>query len=263
MLAYNARLLNSDPTRTVLIRRSAEAEIRRRFGRVRNLLVIERDDVQRAIAGFVGDWREHIERAYMQGARRSWTDVNILLPQGRLETIARRDQFLIDLMPTIRRDIEQLNSRLHTELLNVASNTHTRINRIVSDNLPLGETRRLVREEINKGIRAGQRVVRTEIIRAHAKGQLAALGQSGVARVGIKVEWVGSGLGVTAKGHPSPCPICSAFIGKIFDIENANGLIPAHPNCLCSFSPILEPTPEELESRGRVRRILARGRRRA
>lgn len=252
------KILFTDPTRTKTLRKSAETQISKRFTLLRKSVEPTRNDIERALATWVGDWRLFLERAYTQGVRRSWTDVNAVLDQSKLETKIRRDQFLRDLSPTAEKDITQLSDRVYSEMQNVASNTYTKIQRIIADNLPANQTKKLIREELDKGQRAGYRVVHTEIIRAHARGQLAALKQSGVSKVGVMVEWTTSGLGLTAKGNPSPCPQCSAMRGVVFKIEEAYNLIPRHPFCLCSFTPVLEPSPEQIRSKREVQRALRR-----
>lgn len=68
-------------------------------------------------------------------------------------------------------------------------------------------------------------VARTEVSRAFVMGRLEAYKQMGV--VG-KVQWI-----VTADERL--CPICGAQEGTTYKLEDANGVLPAHPSCRCTF----------------------------
>ena len=73
-------------------------------------------------------------------------------------------------------------------------------------------------------------IARTEIIHAHAEGQLDAFKRLGVEELGVKAEW-------STAGDDRVCPLCGANEGKIFTIDEARGLIPLHPNCRCTWIP--------------------------
>lgn len=74
-------------------------------------------------------------------------------------------------------------------------------------------------------------------IRAHAEGQLSAMNKLGVEGVYAAVEWSTSKLGVTNLGNPSPCKVCAPMANVVFSLEEAEGLIPRHANCMCSWIP--------------------------
>lgn len=64
-------------------------------------------------------------------------------------------------------------------------------------------------------------IATTELAAAASEGTLAAYKENDIKRV----EWV---------TDDSPCPeICEPNSGKVFDIDEAQGLLPAHPNCEC------------------------------
>lgn len=75
-------------------------------------------------------------------------------------------------------------------------------------------------------------VARTETASAYSQGSIAAYQASGVVK---QTEWL---LG------PDPCEICQALDGMTADLgeEFADGISgpPAHPNCTCVLSPIVE-----------------------
>jgi len=71
---------------------------------------------------------------------------------------------------------------------------------------------------------------RTEIINAHAEGQLDAFGKLGIEELGVMAEW-------STAGDDRVCERCFGMEGQTFDIKEARGLIPLHPNCRCSWIP--------------------------
>jgi len=75
-------------------------------------------------------------------------------------------------------------------------------------------------------------LTRTEIIRAHAHGQLQEFKNWGVLGVGVLAE-------LATAGDPRVCEICASLEGRTFTIEEAFGVIPVHPQCRCVWLPYL------------------------
>ncbi len=73
-------------------------------------------------------------------------------------------------------------------------------------------------------------IVKTELARAENEGALLAYTQSDVVE---EVEWV------TAGDERVDKHICLDMDGKRFSLEDAKGLLPAHPFCRCRFKPIV------------------------
>jgi len=73
-------------------------------------------------------------------------------------------------------------------------------------------------------------IARTEIIHAHAEGQLDSFERLGMNDLQLAAEWVTAG---------GACPKCSAMAGRVYTIKEARGLIPFHPNCRCAWVPVL------------------------
>jgi HK97 family phage portal protein len=82
---------------------------------------------------------------------------------------------------------------------------------------------------------AAEIIARTEANRAYNEGNLDALGQAGVERA----QWL---LASDA------CPVCVELaettpgdkLGKIMSVDEASGVIPAHPQCRCTWVSVLE-----------------------
>jgi len=77
--------------------------------------------------------------------------------------------------------------------------------------------------------RRAEMLARTEMIRAHAQGQLQEMRNWGVEGVHVVVEWVAGGRNV--------CPACMALQGQTFSIDEAMNKIPLHPQCRCCWLP--------------------------
>lgn len=76
-------------------------------------------------------------------------------------------------------------------------------------------------------------IARTEIIHAHAEGQLDGYEKLGVKEVGADMEW-------STSGDSRVCEKCSMMEGVIYKIEEARGKIPLHPNCRCAWIPVAQ-----------------------
>lgn len=144
--------------------------------------------------------------------------------------------------PVAVEKVQLLAGRTFDELENVTTQMSTAMSRTLTDGLVQGKSPREIAKDLGKSVEGlGEKralvVAQTEIIRAHADGQLEAMEQLGVEEVGVSVEWSGSGLGVTKKGNPSPCPACAPLVGVVLTLAEAKGKIPYHPNCRCSWTP--------------------------
>jgi SPP1 gp7 family putative phage head morphogenesis protein len=132
--------------------------------------------------------------------------------------------------------VKMVYTRAYDELKGVTSAMDARISRVLGQALVDGrgprETARTLKKEITEfGKNRARTLARTEIIHAHAEGQLDSLERLGINKVQTQVEWL------TAS---NPCPQCAARSGEILTIEQARGLIPYHPNCRCAWAPYFD-----------------------
>lgn len=72
--------------------------------------------------------------------------------------------------------------------------------------------------------RRADMLARTEIIRAHHLATIQEYRNFGALKIHLKAEWN------TGKDD-RVCPICAAREGKVYTLDEAEGMIPAHPNC--------------------------------
>lgn len=76
-----------------------------------------------------------------------------------------------------------------------------------------------------------QILARTEIIRAHAQGQLQEFKNWRVAGVSSMAEFL-------TAGDDRVCQQCSGMESNIYTIEEASNIIPVHPQCRCIWIPV-------------------------
>lgn len=200
-------------------------------------------------------WTSYIEEGYRKGAGRAFSDTNRRL---RLEAEAEgvadfyrgtKEEFLrasFARAETIDK-VKLLASRTLMDLKGATDTMATQMRRELVDGLTQGMNprelgRRLAKKVDGIGRVRGQMIARTEIIRAHAEGQLDALDAMGIEEVGVMVEWETVGA--------EACLECSVMQGAVFRIEEARGLIPRHPNCRCCFIPSNVGEPH----RGQIRK---------
>lgn len=133
--------------------------------------------------------------------------------------------------------VQAVLGALAKNIKDVAETTKDEIRALVSKQASEGwSVEQLAKEIRAKGEIASRSraltVARTETAAAYSQGSIAAYQASGVVK---QTEWL---LG------PDPCEICQALDGTRADLgeEFADGINapPAHPNCTCALSPVLE-----------------------
>lgn len=184
----------------------------------------------------------YIDSAYRKGLRNAYLSTR---DRGVWTEQDTAEEFVDHLMfaPESTSKVRLLATRAFQNLKGIGEAAAAEMNRIFADGLIQGlgaiEIAKNLREkldEINQ-VRA-MRLARTEIIHAHAEGQLDAFEELGVEELGIIAEWS------TAKDE-RVCPRCAEREGKRYKVSEARGLIPLHPNCRCTWVPFIQ------ERRGR------------
>lgn len=201
-------------------------------------------------------WTKYVEYGWRRGAARAFEDVNQrkkweVHPDtiGDLYT-GGREQFLQSSFnhPESVEKVKLLASRTFTDLEGVTQVMSTHMGRVLTDGLTMGQHPRVIATHLARVVdRIGKHraltVARTELIRAHAEGQLDNMERLGVQDVGVVVEWL-------TTGDSKVCPLCEPMQGIVLSTKRARGLIPHHPNCRCAWAPSFEPrsSPEEVET---------------
>lgn len=288
-LSKQRAALNRDPTRTTLLRRRFEQEVKKRWrlliAKVKHL-VGDQDafglDLPRPVANtmfsydtsegklkrfrswlrnemgstLAGDAliQKYIDESYTRGTARSFRDLRRIdktaltaltdgtttgpsFPPGTTpsEEETRYLRMRASRGATVQK-VKLLAGRTFAEMEDVSAKAGTRMSRVLVEALVNGysakKTARLMSEQAEIEMDRALVVVRTEMVRAHAEGQLDMLSEAG-ARVRASVEWETAGDG-------KACPKCSRHEGNVFAIDDARGMIPAHPNCRCAWIPVRE-----------------------
>lgn len=184
-------------------------------------------------------WEAFAEQGFRKGAGRAFDDVNRQYYTSKPDFAeGGRDQFLRSSFgrPESAEKVKLLASRSFTDLRNVTEDMATRMSRILVDGLVEGKGPRSIADEMDDvldiGLRRADTIARTEIIRAHAEGQLHAFEKLGVTEIGVEVEW-------STAGDERVCADCAAMEGKTFSVEESHNMIPLHPNCRCAFLPVV------------------------
>lgn len=192
------------------------------------LLAVENDEV----------WlKKYIEQSYRKGAGRAFDDAKkSLLNEGEFNR-GERSQFLEGLMggPAGEERVKLLASRTLSDLQGVSDAMGQRMGQILTDGLIQGSSARDIARSMNQAIskitkNRALTIARTEIIRAHAEGQLDALENLGVTEIGVMVEW-------STTGDDRVCPLCQPLDGIVVKVKEARGMLPRHPNCRCAYIP--------------------------
>ncbi len=181
---------------------------------------------------------KYIESAYKRGAMRAYVQAR---PETMGETVdfyrGKRSQFLESSFqaPEAVSKVQLLTLRTFDELEGISGAMSQKISRVLSSGMVDGKgPRELAREmfkEVNGISRARARTIaRTEIIHAHAEGQLDSFEQLGVEGVSPMAEWL-------TAGDNEVCDECEPLQGVVMTIEEARGLLPRHPNCRCAWIP--------------------------
>jgi len=181
---------------------------------------------------------KYVQSAYRQGMLRAYTDST---KAGMMEKpdwyAGSRQQFLQTAFgqPETMQKIQLLATRSFEELKGVTATMSQQMGRILAKGLAAGMGASTIARDMVKSIGAltrsrAQMIARTEIINAHAEGQLDAFRVLGVKQLGIQAEW-------STAGDALVCPECAAMEGKVYNTEDAHGLIPLHPNCRCAWIP--------------------------
>lgn len=185
----------------------------------------------------VEDW---INAAHGKGAGRAYTELRRVMPEddvARLKELQSREAFIKRMKvhkPTVEK-VNLLASRTFNELEGVNNIMASRMSRMLAEGLATGQSPNTIAArmvaETKLGAARALAIVRTELVRAHAEGQLDAMSGLGQSSVTAQIEFVSA-------DDSRVCPRCSGLAGRVFGVEEARGIIPVHPNCRCAWVPV-------------------------
>lgn len=136
-------------------------------------------------------------------------------------------------------------TRVYSDLVGVTDQMDTMISRVLSRGVAEGRNPRDIARDLVRQVdisrNRARTIARTEVISAHAEASLNSYKEAGLEGVRVRAEW-------STAGDDQVCPECEDMEGKEFDIDDAHGLIPLHPNCRCAFIPVvLNPEGKSLQ----------------
>jgi len=180
----------------------------------------------------------YVESAYKKGVLRAYMDSHkedTDKPAGFME--GTREQFLQQAFgaPEAVSKIKLLGTRTFEQLKGFSAQMATDTRRVLMDGISRGANPRQIATQLKKqvagmGNKRAATIARTEIIHAHAEGQLDSFDRLGAEELAIMAEW-------STAGDDRVCPQCAPLEGTVFTVKEARGLIPRHPNCRCAWVP--------------------------
>lgn len=166
--------------------------------------------------------------AYKKGVERAYDQTSKAVDSNREEFL--RTSFGAQVAPAT---VQLIAAQSYSDLQGVTDAMSAKMVKVLVKGFTEGESPKLIARtlaaEVDMSYARAQTIARTEVIRAHAQGQLNALKSLGVDRIGVQVEW--------STGGQNICALCAKMQGRVYTIDQAMGLIPAHPNCKCAFIP--------------------------
>lgn len=204
--------------------------------------------------GLLNDWpNKYISDAYKRGILRALYEMRKAKYKVPLAAEIGGEDFMLTLSPHIN-TLELLYVRVLSELKGITSQMEQQIVRVLAAGFAKGDSaskiaKKLVAVINGKGVgdlaitdtlgrfiparRRAEILARTEIVRAHHLAMIQEYKRWGVEGVTVIVEW-------KTAGDDKVCPDCASLEGKTFTIEEAEVLIPYHPQCRCCVIPILK-----------------------
>jgi SPP1 gp7 family putative phage head morphogenesis protein len=187
-------------------------------------------------------WRKFIERGFKKGAGRAFDDYAKKHPELAGQTgdyyKGSREHFLRTsfAQPVSVEKVKLLAARAFNDLDGITRAMSTDMSRTLvkgfTEQIGAKEMARRLSKDVDIGRSRAERIARTEIIRAHAAGQLGAMKGLGVKELGVQVEY-------STAGDDQVCPECADLEGEVYDVDDPEiqDLIPLHPNCRCAWIP--------------------------
>jgi SPP1 gp7 family putative phage head morphogenesis protein len=181
---------------------------------------------------------KYVESAYKRGQVNAYLSTKQAKLLDELGVGSQtQEQFLRDSFsaPETVSKLRLLGTRTYEQLKGISSKMSSDMSRILAQGLADGSNpnriAKTMSDEIDKISRSrATTIARTEIIHAHAEGQLDAFDELGVKKLGVVAEW-------STAGDDRVCPDCQEREGNLYALDEARGLIPLHPNCRCTWVP--------------------------
>jgi len=143
--------------------------------------------------------------------------------------------------------IQSLATRTFEEMKGFTADNKQILGRTLADGMANGDAPLTIAKDMTDQIDGLTRsranmIARTEIVRAHAEGQLDAFDALDIDSLGMMAEWA-------TADDDAVCEDCQdGADNSPYTVDEARGLIPLHPNCRCSW------IPAPVDKKGRIDR---------
>ena len=182
----------------------------------------------------------YIESAYQKGTKRAYMQArseDMLEPVEGYASGTTRQHFLMDSFTSAvaTSKVELLATRTFEQLRGISGAMSQQLSTVLADGLVAGIGPRKIAGIMSKTVdditkKRALVIARTEIIYAHAEGQLDELQAQGLDKVSVLAEW-------STAADERVCGLCGSLEGVMMTVKEARGLIPRHPNCRCMWIP--------------------------
>jgi len=196
--------------------------------------ILTASDVLGRIDRYGNFMTDYVISAYRQGVVRAYTDTRRgagdFYEGGKAEFLRQAFD-----TPEAVSKMRLLATRAFEDLKGINASMSAQIGRILADGIAAGRPPRELAAEIvgrveGIGVNRAMMLARTEIMHAHAEGQLDSFELLGLDEITIMAEW-------STAGDDAVCEKCEPLEGVVMTIREARGLIPRHPNCRCVWLP--------------------------
>lgn len=185
-------------------------------------------------------WKAYIGRGFEKGVNRAFADTRGMRRKGGKGgapvefTETQREAFLrvSTGSQAASEKLRLLRFKALQGVRDLSGELRSKARRSLTDGLVRGLSPREIAANLSKvldiSLNRAMTIARTELVSAHAEGQLEAMEQLGVEAVGVAVEWSTTGVA---------CKLCVPLKGIVLKPSEARGMIPRHPNCYCAWVP--------------------------
>lgn len=194
----------------------------------------------------------YIDSAYQQGIRRARQELRkqgVEIDEGQLG----QDPIKVAFNGPLHADrIGLIYTRAYSSLKAITTEMESAVSDVLAMGMAEGKGPREIARLLNKTItgmgesldiidslgrkidsqRRAEILARTEVIRAHHSANIGEYRAAGAMGIKVQVEYL-------TAGDSRVCPRCSPLNGKIYTIDEAEHLIPVHPQCRCVAIPYI------------------------
>lgn len=213
--------------------------------------VLQISEFSQVGTGIEGAWtNKYIQSSYQQGVKRARQELNkadfnvpTIEESGGIASVFNQP-FHVD-------RVGLLFTRTFEDLKGTTDAMNTQIARVLSEGMAEGLNPNTIARQLTKTIsgpveglgitdtlgrfipaqRRAKILARTEVIRAHHKATIQEYRNFAVAGVQVIAEF-------RTAGDDRVCVECNSLEGERFTLDQAEGIIPVHPQCRCIFIPI-------------------------